>query len=190
MELLYVYKSPGTRFPNKYFLVDDATIMIEVTNSKGEIYHSFIDKEDFQKVLCCNWKIRKDSNTFYLCNSQHGFIHRIISNCPDELTVDHIDGDGLNNRKSNLRNVPMSVNSFNKRNSKMIYYDDHHKQYRVYWRENGRQKSKSFAIGVYGDKAKIKAEEFKEYVCQEIYKRPTVVGNGDYILPSDIFNAE
>ena len=167
----------GIRYPNKYYLIDENTVQIEVSDGNGNKYYSFIDREDFNKVSFCNWKIRKDSYTFYLCNSLHGFIHRIISHCPDELTVDHIDGNGLNNRKSNLRNVTIGENSLNKRHMKMIYFDSIYQRYRVYWRQDGKQRSKSFYISKYGDDAKSKAEEFKEYIVKEIYKRPAISTN-------------
>lgn len=172
MKLLLTKTGQGIKCPNKYFLLDYKTVMIEVSDKKGNIYHSFIDKEDFEKVSFCNWKIRKDAYTFYLCNSNYGFIHRIINNCPDNLTVDHIDGNGLNNRKDNLRNVTMNVNSLNKQNVNMIYYDDVQKRFRVYWRENGKQKTKSFSEKTYGDSAKEKAEEFKKYIQKEVYRQP------------------
>lgn len=172
MELFFIKTGPGITCPNKYFLIDDETIMIEVIDRNENIYQSYIDREDFEKVSFCNWKIRKDANTFYLCNSMHGFIHRIISDCPEDLTVDHIDGDGLNNRKANLRNVTMNVNLFNKQSASLIYYDEKHDRYRVHWREDGKQKTKSFSISKYGDNALAKAEEFKCLICRDVYCRP------------------
>ena len=153
IEPFFIKVGAGIRCPNKYYLVDDHTIKIEVSDCGGNKYYSFIDREDFDKVSFCNWTIRKDSYTFYLCNSLHGFIHRIITQCPDELTVDHIDGDGLNNRKINLRNVTTGENSRNKRHMKMMYFDPIGQRYRVYWRQDNKQKSKSFPISKYGKEA-------------------------------------
>lgn len=40
-------------------------------------------------------------------------MHRIIMNCPEDRQVDHINGDGLDNRKSNLRVCTQRQNSCN-----------------------------------------------------------------------------
>jgi len=40
-------------------------------------------------------------------------MHRIIMNCPPGLLVDHINGNGLDNRKENLRIVTVEVNNNN-----------------------------------------------------------------------------
>jgi hypothetical protein len=42
-------------------------------------------------------------------------LHRIVMDAPDYLTVDHIDGDGLNNTRSNLRLATDSQNGGNMR---------------------------------------------------------------------------
>lgn len=42
-------------------------------------------------------------------------LHRVITNCPDGLVVDHSDGDPLNNRRQNLR---VCTNMENLRNRK------------------------------------------------------------------------
>lgn len=45
-------------------------------------------------------------------------LHRLIMNAPDDCEVDHIDGDPLNNRTSNLRLVSRQQNMFNQRKRK------------------------------------------------------------------------
>ena len=42
-------------------------------------------------------------------------MHRLIANTPDGMETDHIDGDGLNNRRSNLRACTRAQNNRNQR---------------------------------------------------------------------------
>lgn len=42
------------------------------------------------------------------------YMHRYIMDCAEGLTVDHINGDGLDNRRSNLRNCTIAQNACNR----------------------------------------------------------------------------
>lgn len=77
-----------------------------------------IDEEDAELVSKYRWYIvqRKGSLTLYACGHLIGgdfkksvYMHRVILGNPNAV-VDHIDGDGLNNRRSNLRATTQSVN--------------------------------------------------------------------------------
>ncbi len=45
-------------------------------------------------------------------------MHRLIMDCPDGMDVDHINGDGLDNRRENLRIVTRSQNLRNRKTFK------------------------------------------------------------------------
>lgn len=59
-----------------------------------------VDNEDFDKVKGINWNISKRG---YVENTRKGKMHRYITNCPGNKSVDHKNHDKLDNRKSNLR---------------------------------------------------------------------------------------
>ena len=83
--------------------------MREIPLTRG--LHTIIDDDDFDLIKQHKWCANKIGNTFYV---QHSFthpggrkgalyMHRVIMNPPSNMDVDHLDGDGLNNRRSNLR---------------------------------------------------------------------------------------
>lgn len=176
LKKIYKYTNYGTKYNNIYYENNDI-IILKLENKKDGIKYAIFDKEDFEKIKICNWKLRKDSKTYYALNSRYGFVHRHIMQCPDNMQVDHINGNGLDNRKINLRVVSNYENSRNKVNSIGIYIvnDNRKKKYRVIWRENNKQKSKGFEV--YNE-----ALVFRKYIEKEIYKRPeTYAGNGDIL---------
>lgn len=89
---------------------------------------AIIDDEDYLKVKDYVWRLtRKKYNdgSNYLYVSSHiniakyktktVYLHRIITDCPAGLVVDHIDGNTLDNRKSNLKICTQSENCKNRR---------------------------------------------------------------------------
>jgi hypothetical protein len=91
-----------------------------VIKSKGENYIVLIDEEDFDRVSNHTWHIQHRSNTKY-CQSNIYIngkwklikLHRFLMNLKqgDKRVINHIDGNGLNNQKSNLEICDAMYNS-------------------------------------------------------------------------------
>lgn len=72
---------------------------------------AMVDNEDFDKLKDINWKYSRG----YGHNNILGRIHRNIIDVDDSKVVDHIDGNPLNNQKSNLRVCTQQENSMNQK---------------------------------------------------------------------------
>ena len=92
---------------------------------KGEKYECLIDTEDLEKLdgFTSTFHLDPAKNTNYV----HGHItnnfvrtvyrlHRIIVNAPAHLQVDHINHNGMDNRKCNLR---LATDAENMQNAKL-----------------------------------------------------------------------
>lgn len=79
--------------------------LIPLTQGK----YAMVDNEDFDKLKDINWCY----NNRYAKNNKIGLMHRYIINTPIDSFTDHINQNGLDNRKSNLRLCNQSQNMAN-----------------------------------------------------------------------------
>jgi hypothetical protein len=77
---------------------------------------ALIDDEDFGRVNKYNWFL--GANGRYVMTSKGLYLHRFIMDCPKKMYVDHIDHNGLNNQKVNLRLCTQQQNCFNQSKQK------------------------------------------------------------------------
>lgn len=94
---------------------------IPVNNGK---HYAIVDDDDYEYLSEYKWYAagsRKD----YACRQfqknrvkHYVYMHREIMQAPKDKVVDHINGDTLDNRKSNLRICTVTENSRNSRKSK------------------------------------------------------------------------
>jgi hypothetical protein len=85
-------------------------------------YEAVIDAADVALVEAHNWCASVDANTVYAqrkdCSGPKKrtvWLHRAIMGEPSGLKVDHKDGNGLNNRRYNLREATHAENMRNRR---------------------------------------------------------------------------
>ena len=96
--------------------------MTTIPLTKGQV--GFIDDQDAEVINRHKWTAVNSSHdkTFYAHRSvkvdgkwKHLRLHRFLLNAPKNKKVDHIDGNGLNNVRSNLRLCTHAQNLMNMR---------------------------------------------------------------------------
>lgn len=94
-------------------------IMKEIKLTQGKI--ALVDDEDYERLNRYKWYARMNGHTWYamrsICiNGKQTTIlmHREIMNAPEGVQVDHIDSNGLDNRKEILRLCTNQENGFNR----------------------------------------------------------------------------
>ena len=86
--------------------------------TRGEV--ATVDDDDYEELSKVKWYAAKQPNTFYACRDirvdgkrKTLWMHRVINKTPAKMVTDHIDGNGLDNRKLNLRSVTHQENMIN-----------------------------------------------------------------------------
>ncbi len=75
----------------------------------------YFDLEDFNKIKNYCWYKDNDGYIVYKVLHHNAVqMHRLVTNCPDDMEVDHIYHINHDNRKSELRIVTKSQNQMNK----------------------------------------------------------------------------
>ncbi len=81
-------------------------------------HFALVDDADFELASTLTWSLHRSKRSYgevlYATNGSRG-LHRLIMGDPPGLDVDHRDGDGLNNQRSNLRVATGSQNCRNSR---------------------------------------------------------------------------
>jgi hypothetical protein len=84
--------------------------------------YAIVDVEDYGRLSKLKWYAHRSFCTYYALSSSKQrrggkilFMHRVILNVPEGMVVDHINGDGLDNRRANLRVCTVAQNNCNRR---------------------------------------------------------------------------
>lgn len=81
---------------------------------------ALVDDEDYEELNKHKWLVQKKPGTCYVCRYESGsgktsliFMHRQIMSPPDDMQIDHINHNGLDNRRCNLRICTQAENMRN-----------------------------------------------------------------------------
>lgn len=105
--------------------------MKEIALTQGQV--AMVDDEDYEQLSQCKWQAHKYNKTYYAQNSKKISMHREIMGNPQNKQIDHIDGNGLNNQKNNLRIVTSRQNHQNLHIERSSIYPG------VSWRKDRRK---------------------------------------------------
>lgn len=135
-----------------------------------------VDDIDYEKLSQHKWCALKSRGTFYARRTayqkigkkweveQRILMHRELMNPVRSMQVDHIDGNGLNNQRSNLRICSQDENRWNvgkpRHNTSGFKGVCFHKLTKM-WQVSLRKNSKQIYVGLYPTKEKA-AEAYLE----------------------------
>lgn len=105
-------------------------------------YVALVDDEDYDDLVRYNWCVNVNRNAVYARRAIPSGLprrqievkmHSVIMGAPKGAQVDHIDGNGLNNQKANLRVVTNRQNCMNRHHKKTSRYPG------VTWDKRGKK---------------------------------------------------
>lgn len=154
---------------------------IPVGGKKGKGLYFQIDDADFPLVGKHGWSLKVSGGIkLYLramVNSKHITLHRFLLNAPSDKHVDHINGDCLDNRRSNLRLCNRFENNQNANRRK----DNTSGVKGVHW----NKKNKNWAVRIQVYNKRIYLGGFKDLETAKIaYNQACIKHHGSFAKPN------
>lgn len=128
-----------------------------------------VDDEDFEMLNLVKWCAHGGKGKFYAFSRKLGMMHRYLLPVKSPYQIDHIDGNSLNNQRSNLRICTKQQNQFNRKklaNSKSKYKGVFWHPVNKYWFSKINHDGKRIHLGVFQnetDAAKTYDEAAKKH---------------------------
>lgn len=104
---------------------------IILSGKRGNGKSVIVDDDDYEKYNHLRWHLSDTGYAVRRANGETIRIHRLIMDCPEGLVIDHLNGDKLDCRKSNMRVCTQSENIKNRHGAKGYCYDKSKKKWIV-----------------------------------------------------------
>ena len=119
--------------------------------------HALVDDEDFELVSAFKWQAWKNKAVWYARrgrrtpNKKTIFMHRLIMHAKSTEMIDHLNGDGLDNQRGNLRFCTYSEQNLNRRTSSKYGFRGvaFHADCKKPWRARVKVNGKEIGLGSY-----------------------------------------
>ena len=137
-------------------------------------FFAIVDDEDFDKLNIFKWYYISNRYAARWNGKENICMHREIMNTPDKMETDHINGNGLDNRKENLRICTTSENAKNRKGHGTSKYLG------VSWSK--KRKKWIAQINING-KVKFLGRFDSEVLAAEIYDQYAIKNHKDFARP-------
>ena len=126
---------------------DENVVCLNIENTS--IGNILINIDDYEKIKVYRWNIKKTKtgNEYLCCSKTKVLLHRMLMNAKDGDIIDHINGNGLDNRKCNLRFSDLKKNAQNRKK---------------------RENTSSPYVGVTKSRNRWRASVYKDNVCYSV----------------------
>lgn len=183
---------------NYYKELEDHYIIYTYNKASDDYKEILIDKDYFEQAKDVYWTAKLSNGGVYYAVYERGaadsnkkafLMHREIMNPDKGMVVDHIDGNGLNNRRSNLRIVTAWENATNIHISRGavdivgVMYNSKDNAFVASAYINSVYTTKHFSINKYGsmDALKLACKARKDLMRQANYIATLNLDEIDYI---------
>jgi hypothetical protein len=149
--------------------------------------YAIVDPEDYEWLPKDRWTCYKKGRTYYTIrhfskkegiNKKSTSMHRLVMTAPDGVLVDHINHNGLDNRKANLRFATLEQNAQNQRKTRS-------KTSSRFKGVNKTRNPKIWQARIYHNKRAINLGHFRdEAEAAKAYDRAARKYQGEYAQPN------
>jgi len=142
--------------------------------TKGKV--AIVDAADYDWLSLLTWSTSQKASGVYACRHvkrKNIYMHRVITNAPAGKVVDHIDHNGLNNRRCNLRICSAADNSRNSRakgiGRSSVYKGVSWNKRKGKWSASIKYKRKFYHIGYFDNQ--IDAAKAYDKMALKLFKK-------------------